>query len=211
MKTAFLYLAVACLPVAPIVKAQESAPGRVVPSGTHFLAAIRNPISTEKAKAGDHFKAETLETLVATDGTVLQPGAEVRGHVDKVEAAHTVGRARLWLTFDDVKTPAGWMPIVAELDDVPGVHSVRVDTEREGEIVAQSDKRKDAETAAAAGAVVGAATGVATRNAKAAAVGAAAGAVTAYLVASGLGQEVILAKNTKLEIVLERDLLVARN
>jgi hypothetical protein len=103
------------------------------------------------------------------------------------------------------------MPIVAVLDDVPGVHSVRVDSQREGEIEAQADKRKDVELAAAAGAVAGGATAVATRNVKAAAAGAAVGAVTAYLVASGLGQEVTLAKNTKLEIALERDLPMGGN
>jgi len=211
MKTALLSVAIACLSVAPAAQLQVSPPARVVPSGTRFLAAIRNPLSTDTAKAGDRFKAETIETLVATDGTVLQPGAEIRGHVDKVEAAHAVGRARLWLTFDDVKTPGGWMPIVAVLDDVPGVHSVRVDSQREGEIEAQSDKRKDVELAAAAGAVAGGATAVATRNVKAAAAGAAVGAVTAYLVASGLRQEVTLAKNSKLEIALERDLPMGGN
>jgi hypothetical protein len=97
---------------------------------------------------------------------------------------------------------------VAVVDDVPGVHSIRVNQQREGDIEAQSDPRKDAEAAAAAGAFVGAATGVASRNAKDAATGAAIGAVTAYMVVSGIGQEITIEKTTKLELTLERDLAV---
>jgi hypothetical protein len=186
--------------------AQGNANPRVVPSGSRILVALERPLSTKDAKANDPFEAETLEPLTGTDGSVLPAGTEIRGHVDKVEEAHKTGRARLWLTFDDVKTPEGWAPIVAVVDDVPGVHSIRVDDQREGEIEAQSDPRKDAEAAAAAGAFVGAATGVASRDAKDAATGAAIGAVTAYMVASGLGQEVTLDKTTKLELMLERDL-----
>jgi len=186
--------------------AQENANVRVIPSGSRMLVSLNDPLSTTDAKANEPFEAATLEPLTATDGSVLPAGTEIRGHVDKVEDAHKTGRARLWLTFDDVKTAAGWEPIVAVVDDVPGVHSIRVDEQREGEIEAQSDPRKDAEAAAAAGAFVGAATGVASRNARDAATGAAIGAVTAYMVASGLGQEVTLDKTTKLEVMLERDL-----
>lgn len=186
--------------------AQANVNPHSVASGTRFLAAVDGTISTKNAKAGDHFQAATLEQLVAIDGTIVPAGTAIRGHVDKVEEAHKTGRARLWLAFDDVRTARGWMPVVAVVDDVPGVHSIHVDERREDAIEAQSDPRKDAEAAAAAGAFVGAATGVVSRNAKDAAAGAAIGAVTAYMVASGLGQEVTLDKSTKLELTLERDL-----
>jgi hypothetical protein len=203
--------AVCALAIASAAHAQGNVNQRAVPSGTRFLASLNAPLSTKNAKAGDHFEAATLEPLVAIDGTILRAGTPIRGRVDKVEDAHKTGRARLWLTFDDVRTPSGWMPIVAVVDDVPGVHSIRVDEQREGEIEAQSDPRKDAEAAAAAGALVGAATGVTSRNAKDAAAGAAIGAVTAYMVATGLGQEVTLDKMTKLELTLERDLPIGSN
>jgi hypothetical protein len=190
------------------VNAQQNINPHTVASGTRFLAALDQPLSTKDAKVGDHFEAATLEPLTAIDGTVLRTGTAIRGHVDKVEPAHKTGHARLWLTFDDVRTPAGWVPVVAVVDDVPGVHSIRVNQQREGDIEAQSDPRKDAEAAAAAGAFVGAATGVASRNAKDAATGAAIGAVTAYMVVSGIGQEITLEKTTKLELTLERDLPV---
>jgi hypothetical protein len=117
----------------------------------------------------------------------------------------------MWLTFDEISTPKGWIPIVAAVSDVPGVHSVRVAYDREGEIETRSTKHPQEAEAAAAGAFVGAAPGVATHNAKDAALGAAAGAATAFMVTSGLGQELTLEKNTKLELTLERSLFLNRN
>jgi hypothetical protein len=186
--------------------AQDYYASHAIPSGTRFLAVLKNKLSTSDVKSGDIFEAVTLEPLTAIDGTVVRPGTEIRGHVDKVEQTHKTGRGRLWLTFDDIRLPGGWAPLVAVVDDVPGVHSIHVDSQRDGEIEAQADKRKDAEAAAAAGAFVGAATGVASRNAKDAATGAAIGAVTAFMAVSGLGQEVTLDPTTKLELLLERDL-----
>jgi hypothetical protein len=127
-----------------------------------------------------------------------------------VEAARKTGRARIWLTFDEVRTPAGWSPLVADLVDIPGVHSVKVDYDREGEIEARTSKHQQEAEAAAAGAFVGAAGGVAAHNGKDAAMGAAAGAATAFMAASGLGQELALARGTKLEIILDRPLYVNR-
>jgi len=188
---------------------QNAAPNEVG-AGAHFLVRLNEPLSTKDAKAGDRFTAWTLDPLVSGDGTRLTPGAEIRGHVDKVEAAHKTGRARLWLTFDDIKTPDGWIPMVAMVTDVPGVHSIRVDYNREGEIEANGSKRQDALQAAAAGALVGAAAGVATKDTKDAAMGAAAAAAAAFMVESGLGQELTLEKNTKIEVTLERSIYFGR-
>ena len=146
-----------------------------------------------------------------TDGGVVPAGAEVRGHVDKVEAAHHTGRARMWLTFDDLRVPGGRAPLVAIVDDVPGVRSVRVNFAREGDIEGNSQPRRTAYEAAAAGALVGAAPGVVAHNKKDAAMGAAVGAVTAFMATSGLGEELTLEKGTKLEITLERSLYLAEN
>jgi hypothetical protein len=189
--------------------AAAPAPNEVIP-GTRFLIKLDAPISTNQAKAGDQFVAHTIEPISSADGTSLRVGAEIRGHVDKVEAAHKTGHARMWLTFDDIKTPDGWLPIVAMLTDVPGVHSVRVDYTREGEIEASSAKRNEALEAAAAAALVGAAPGVASHNEKSAAVGAATGAVTAYMVTAGLGQDLTIDPGMKLEVTLERSLFFGR-
>jgi hypothetical protein len=49
-------------------------------------------------------------------------------------------------------------------------------------------------------------TGAKTGGKKGAALGAAAAGVTAFLLASGLGQDVVLDKETKIELILERPL-----
>jgi len=187
----------------------SAAPNEVVP-GTRFLIVLEDQLSTSESKIGDHFSARTLEPIASADGTTLRAGAEIRGHVDKVEAAQKTGRARMWLAFDDIQTPNGWMPLVAMLTDVPGIHSIRVDYTREGEIEASASRRQEALQAAAAGALVGAAPGVASRNGRDAAMGAAIGAVTAFLVTSGLGQEITVNKDTKLEVTLQRPLYFGR-
>jgi len=53
---------------------------------------------------------------------------------------------------------------------------------------------------------VGASPGIMDKNKQEAAMGAAAAAAAAYMVASGLGQEVALEKRTKMELILERAL-----
>ena len=195
--------------------AAQSSPGpnsmaNTVGAGTRFLAMLEDTLNTRNAKAGDRFRARTLEPMEMSDGSVLSPGLEIAGHVDKVEAASKTGRARMWLTFDEIRTGAGWVPLVADLTDLPGIHSVRVDYNREGEIEATTSKRQAQAEAAAAGALAGAAAGVATHNSKDAAVGAATGAATAFMVASGLGQEFTLEKNTKMELILDRPLYARR-
>ncbi len=190
--------------------AQSAAPVQIV-SGTRLLIGLRDSLSTKTAKTGDRFSARTLEPLPMTDGAVLPPSAEVRGHVDKVETAHHTGRARMWLTFDDLKVPGGRAPLVAVVDDVPGVQSVRVNFDREGDIEGNSEPRRTAYEAAAAGALAGAAPGVVAHNKKDAAMGAAVGAVAAFMVTSGLGEELTLEKGTKIEITLERSLYLAQN
>jgi hypothetical protein len=181
-----------------------------VPAGARVLIGLRDTLDTKDAKAGDPFRAHTLEPLTMANGRVLSPGMEIRGHVDKVESAHKAGRARIWLAFDEIRT-SQWLPLVAVVDDVPGIHSVKVDYEREGEIEARTSKRQEEAEAAAAGAFVGAASGVAAHNGKGVAVGAAAGAATAFMLASGLGQELTLAKGTKLELILNRPIYVGGN
>jgi hypothetical protein len=211
---ALLALTFAC--ISPVFAQRESPnsggprPNEVAP-GTRFLIRLDNELGSKDSKAGCHFMARTIEPIASADGTTLAAGAQVRGHVDKVEAAGKTGRARMWLTFDDINTPDGWMPLIAMVDDVPGVHSIHVNYDREGEIEVSSSKRQQALEAAAAGALVGAAAGVASHNEKDAAMGAATAAATAYMVTSGLGQELTLEKDTKIEIILDRSLYFGRS
>jgi hypothetical protein len=182
-----------------------------VAAGTRFLVGLQETLSTKNSRNGDRFRVKTLEPLYAADGTILPSGTQFRGHVDRVDAGQKTGRARMWLTFDDVKVSNGRIPLVADVFDVPGVHSLKVDYNREGGIEVRNSSRQQQAEAAAAGAFAGAAPGVVEHSGKDAAMGAAAGAATAFMVASGLGQELTLERDTKLELILDRPLRLGRN
>jgi hypothetical protein len=181
-----------------------------VPAGTKFLVGLLDELNTKTAKSHQQFTVKTLESLDTPDGRAIPAGTVIRGHVSRVEAGSSTGRARIWLTFDDIETHAGWKPLVADVTELPGEHSVKSGQIKEGEIQARTSPTDRNLQAAAAGAALGAAPGAAKKDGKTAAIGAATGALTAFLVSSGLGQELDLVKGTKLELELERPLYLAR-
>jgi hypothetical protein len=178
-----------------------------VPNGTHFLVGLKDELNTGKDKVNRKFEAKTLEPLESTNGNIIPPGARVRGHISRIEPAGTTGRARLWLTFDDIDTHHGRFPVVAFVSSVPGEFSVKPGESKEGEIEARtSNGTRDLE-AAAGGAAIGAAAGAkAAHSGKGAAAGAAMGGLAGFLASSGFGQELDLQKGTKLDLVLDRPL-----
>jgi hypothetical protein len=181
-------------------------PAYAVATGTRILVALQTPISTKVDKSGKRIQVRTLEPIITQDGTTLPAGAEIRGHLDKVQSAGKTGRAHLWITFDDIRTRAGWVPLVASLIDAPGVHSIRVLFDREGEIEAPTSNRDQEALAMAMAALAGAEPGIVNNDKKDAAKGAATGAAEAFMATSGIGQDLTLAENMKLEIVLQRPL-----
>jgi hypothetical protein len=181
----------------------------VVP-GTKFLVRLEDELSTKGTQENAKFKVKTLEPLEAGSGIYLPSGAEIRGHISRVEPAGVAGRAKLWLTFDEIHTSFGFLPIVAEVASVPGDHSVKPGTSQEGLIQGRSSTQHDAAEAAAAGAAIGAVKGVKDKDKKEAAEGAALGALTAYLMESGRGHELNLPKGAKLELELERALYLVK-
>lgn len=181
----------------------------VVP-GTKFLVKLEDDLSTKATHENEKFKVKTLEPLEAGSGIYLPSGAEIQGHISRVEPAGVAGRAKLWLTFDEIHTKFGRLPIVAEVVSVPGDHSVKSGTTQEGLIEGHSSNPRDAAQAAAAGAAIGAVKGVKDKDKKEAAEGAALGAITAYLMESGRGHELNLPKGAKLELELERALYLVK-
>jgi hypothetical protein len=181
-----------------------------VAPGTKFLVRLENELGTKGTQENAKFKVKTLEPLEAGSGIYLPSGAEIHGHISHVEPAGVAGRAKLWLTFDEIHTKFGRLPIVAEVVGVPGDHSVKPGEAQEGLIEGRSSKQKDAAEAAAAGAAIGAVKGVKDKNKKEAAEGAALGALTAYLMESGRGHELNLPKGAKLELELERALYLVK-
>jgi hypothetical protein len=171
---------------------------------------LEDDLNTRKTKENKKFKVKTLEPLETGNGMILPPGAEIKGHVSRIEPAGITGRARLWLTFDEIKTKHGKVPIVADVVSVPGDHSVKPGPSKEGEIESRTSKGSDEVKAAAAGAAIGAVTGAAAgKSGKAAGIGAAVGAAAGFLVASGMGHDLNLPKGSKLELELARPLYLA--
>src|SRR5229473_6889781 len=115
-----------------------------VAPGTKFLVRLEDELGTKDIKENEKFKVRTLEPLEAGSGIYLPAGAEVRGHISHVEPAGVAGRAKLWLTFDEIRTKFGSLPIVAEVVSVPGDHSVKSGTPQEGLIEGRSSNQHDA-------------------------------------------------------------------
>jgi hypothetical protein len=177
-----------------------------VAPGTKFLVSLQDEMNTKALHKNQVFRVRTLEPLQAGQGIYLPSGAVIIGHVSRVDPAGTTGRAKLWLTFDEIRTRFGRLPIVAEVAGMPGDHSISANPIANGVIEGRSSTQKDAAQAAAAGAAMGAVKGVKDKDKKEAAEGAAMAALEAYLVEAGRGQELDLPKGAKLELELQRAL-----
>jgi hypothetical protein len=181
-----------------------------VAPGTRFLVKLEEEMSTRVARQNQAFRVRTLEPLEAGQGIYLPAGAVITGHISRVEPAGLTGRAKIWLTFDEIHTRFGRLPIVADVVGVPGDHSIKPGAAQEGAIEGRGGTQKDATQAAVAGAAMGALKGVRDKNSKESAQGAALGALEAYLMEAGRGQELDLAKGAKLELALGRALSLVK-
>jgi hypothetical protein len=181
-----------------------------VAPGTKFLVRLEGDLGTKGAHENDRFKVRTLEPLPAGSGIYLPAGAEIVGHISRVQSAGVAGHAKLYLTFDEIRTKFGSLPIIAEVVDVPGDHSIKPGEIHEGLIEGRHSDQRSAMEAAAAGAAIGAGPGVKDKNKKEAAEGAALGAFTAYLTESGRGHELNFPKGAKLELELSRALYLLK-
>lgn len=181
-----------------------------VAPGTRFLVRLDDELSTKHWSENKRFKVHTLEPLEAGSGMYLPAGAEIRGHVSRIEPAGITGHARMWLTFDEIRIREGKLPIVADVVGVPGDHSIQTRASQEGAIEARQNRGREQAEAAAAGAAIGAVKGVKDRNGREAAAGATAGAIAALLISSGIGHELDLPKGSKLELELGRALYLVK-
>ena len=181
-----------------------------VAPGTRFLVKLEEEMTTRAARQNQAFRVRTLEPLEAGQGIYLPAGAVITGHISRVEPAGLTGRAKIWLTFDEIHTKFGRLPIVADVVAVPGNHSIKPGATQEGVIEGRGGTQKDATQAAVAGAAMGAMKGVKDKNTKESAQGAALGALEAYLMEAGRGQELDLAKGAKLELELGRALYLVK-
>jgi len=176
-----------------------------IPEGTRFVVRLKDKLDTNKAEPGKKFKAELMEDLVAPNGLTIPRGKKLKGHVSSVDHGY---HARLLLSFDQIDTEHGAMPIAATVTSVPGEHAVKQETGPEGEISRPGVDKRRAIEGAAIGAGVGAATGAAAGGGKGAAIGAAAGAGAGLGASFLFGRNITLQKGQQLELRLDRPLTV---
>jgi len=175
-----------------------------IPEGTRFVVVLDDKLETKKLEPGKKFKAKLAEDLVAPNGDYIPRGKKVKGHVSSVQKG---GAASVILSFDEIETRKGSVPIAATVIGVPNERGVKV-IGNEGEIERKGSGTRRILTTAAAGAGVGAATGAITGGARGAIIGAAAGAAVGGTAGLLMKSEMKLDKGTQLEIALDRPLFV---
>jgi hypothetical protein len=180
------------------------APPNAIPEGTTFLVRLEDRLDTRDLQPGKRFKLRLGEDLIAADGKSIPSGKKIKGHVSSVEQGL---HARMLLSFDEIETNHGWVPLIATVTGVPGEHSVK-QPDAEGEIERKGMSNRRMIEAVAVGAVLGTAAGGAASGGKGAGIGAGAGAGVGALAGLLTDHDVRLEKGTTLEVRLDRPLQV---
>ena len=177
--------------------------GNSIPEGTPFLVRLEDKLDTRKLEPGKHFKVKLGEDLIAPNGTTISRGKKIKGHVSSVEQGL---HARMLLSFDEIETDHGWIPLEATITNVPGEHGAK--TDEEGDVEKKGmNKRRMVETAAV-GAGIGAVGGAVAGGGKGAGIGAGAGAGLGALTGVLRDRNLRLEKGTTLELRLDHPLQV---
>ena len=193
---------IALVSVSLVAQDAPPVPTNVVPLGTVFLIQLSDRLDTRTIKSGDHFRARLAEPLVAANGLTIGSGKKIKGHISAVEPGlHT----RILLSFDEIETAKGWVPLIATVTGVPGEHGLRQIGE-EGEIGRKGMSKEQIAEAVVVGAGEGAAEGARSGGKRGAATGAGSGAAAGAFSAFESGHDLVLDKGTVLEIRLDRNL-----
>jgi len=176
------------------------APPNAVPEGTTFLIRLNDTLDTNRLRPGDHFEARLAEDLIAGNNDMIRRDSKIHGHVSEVQPGlHT----RLLLSFDEVKSRHGWIPLIATVIGVPGEHGLKP-TGEEGEIERKGMSKERVIEAVAVGAGTGVAAGAA--SGRGAGSGAGSGAAAGALYALTVDRNLVLQKHSVLEVRLDRNL-----
>jgi hypothetical protein len=181
-----------------------TAPPNAIPEGTTFLVRLEDKLDSTKNQQGKHFKAKLAEDLTAANGRVIPRGKKIKGHISSVEQGL---HARILLSFDEIETDHGWVPLIATVTGVPGEHGVKT-SDSEGQIERRGMSKKHEIEAVAVGAVVGTVAGAAAGGGKGAGIGAGAGAGVGALAGLLTDRNLKLEKGTTLEVRLDHALQV---
>ncbi len=185
---------------------QPTAPN-VIPEGTQFEVQLQDSLDTNKVSQGKSFKAKLAQDLIAPNGQVIPMNSKVKGHVSSVERGMS---SRLLLSFDQIETKHGWVPLAAMVVGVPGEHSVQAETGSEGEISHRKVNTKRTVEDAAIGAGLGAVAGAAAAGGRGAVIGAAIGGGVGTGAGFLTGRNFKLNKGQALDLRLERDIYLPR-
>jgi len=177
-----------------------------VPEGSTFLIRLNDRLDTNDIRPGKRFSAKLAEDLVAADGAVIPRGKKIKGHVSSVEQGL---HARMLLSFDEIDTNHGKMPLIATVTGVPGEHAAKQPNE-EGEIERKGVSKGRMIETAAVGAGIGAVAGGAAGGGKGAGIGAGAGAGAGALSSLLTSRNLRLEKGTVLEVRLDHPLQIPR-
>ena len=182
------------------------APPNAIPEGTRFLIRLNDRLDTRNLQQGKHFKAKLAEDLVAGNGAVIPRGKTIKGHVSSIEQGL---HARMMLSFDEIDTGHGSMPLIATVTGVPGDHAVKEPNE-EGELQRKGMSKEHEVEAVAVGAGIGAAAGAIKGGGKGAGIGAGAGAGVGAIAGLLTDHDLRLEKGTVLEVRLDHPLQIPR-
>jgi hypothetical protein len=183
-----------------------------VPVGTHIPLILHNAISTRTARDGDPVYFETSFPVLVNGRIVIPAGSYVSGVVTEVKRPGRIrGRGKLMIRLTTMILPNAY---IVKLNAVPGGSAGTGGNEtlnREGEVVGDSEKSKDAGTvinSTVQGTEVGTAVGAATGDlGRGAGIGAGIGAVAGLAaVLFSRGPEAELPRGTTLDAVLDRPL-----
>jgi hypothetical protein len=184
--------------------AAPQAPPNAIPEGTRFLIRLNDKLDTRKLEPGKRFKAKLSEDLVAGNGAIIPRGKTIKGHVSSIEQGL---HARMMLSFDEIDTGHGSMPLIATVTGVPGDHAVKEPGE-EGELQRKGMSKQHEIEAVAVGAGIGAAVGAAKGGGKGAGIGAGAGAGVGAIAGLLTDHDLRLEKGTVLEVRLDHPLQI---
>ena|SRR5882672_2391611 len=175
-----------------------------IPEGTTFLVRLQDRLDTRQLQQGKRFKMKLGEDLIAANGRSIPRGKKIKAHVSSIEQGL---HARMLLSFDEIETDHGWVPLIATVTGVPGEHSVKP-PDAEGEIERKGMSKRHMIEAAAVGAVLGTAVGGSTAGGKGAGIGAGAGAGVGAMAGLLTDHDLRLEKGTTLEVRLDHALQI---
>ena len=175
-----------------------------IPEGETFLIRLNDTLDTNKLKVGKKFSAKLAEDLQAPNKATIRRGKKISGHVSSIEQGL---HARLLLSFDDIDTGHGKMPLIATVTGVPGEHAAKP-PDSEGMIEKKGMSKGHMMETAAVGAGIGAVAGAAAGGGKGAGIGAGAGAGLGALTGFLTDRNLRLQKGTTLEVRLDHPLQI---